>query len=659
MINVNQITAQLARMPDQTLQRYAQMHKADPYILSLALAESNRRKQMRAGAQMSVPEQPKVADQAVAAMGSGVAALPAQNMQGMEQAMAAGGIVAFDEGGEVERYQSGGQLGSAFSTFLRSTGQASAYANGTPAQKAAIEAAFRATVQGPFVPPTGAAPAAAPAGAGAAPAASKLPLGRLAAGTGAAGVATIPFGIAQGLVSAMDYTREMGLPVDPMGEFSSGAMTLEQAASDERRRQDILRRQAAQRAENARLQAAVEGRPTPAAAPNTPATPPAAAPGAAAPAANAGPGTSGPRRNTGTPPPTAPAAAAAAAAQDDVIESLRKRVEPPKIDFTPSTAQPLDAQGILALQRQFEVNPDTVVDPLLERRQALAAAQQSAAEENLATRQKQIAEMGVLGAERETRLKAREEKLGKQEKDLGPLAMLQAGFAMMSGASPFALQNMGIGAQAGLKTYNEGLDKLAAAKDRLDDAFGQLEIARRSERMMTDKELSGLRAGVKSAIIDGQKLFLDGADKAYGMAANKAQNAFNAVVQGKQREADQAAEDRRKLAEMQSAGAREAMQQTGAGQRTAAQLMVQERTAKMEADVKKAEAAATRAALERRDTSKTDQELIEIRAKSVLLQQRYPDVNEYLRIMKGTAALQAGQQLSPADQALIQKYLKP
>ena len=51
MINVNQITAQLARMPDQSLQRYAAMHKEDPYILSLALAESNRRKEMRAGAQ--------------------------------------------------------------------------------------------------------------------------------------------------------------------------------------------------------------------------------------------------------------------------------------------------------------------------------------------------------------------------------------------------------------------------------------------------------------------------------------------------------------------------------------------------------------------------------------------------------------------------------
>jgi hypothetical protein len=110
---------------------------------------------------------------------------------------------------------------------------------------------------------------------------------------------------------------------------------------------------------------------------------------------------------------------------------------------------------------------------------------------------------------------------------------------------------------------------------------------------------------------------------------------------------------------MQQSAAKTAQEQGGQNVRAAAQLTTQRDIAKLEADAKKAEAAATRAALERRDTSKTDQELREIYAKSVLLQQRYPDVNEYLRIMKGTAALQAGQQLSPADQALIQKYLKP
>ncbi len=120
MINVNQITAQLARMPDQALQRYAQMNKSDPYILSLALSESNRRKEMRAGAQMSAPAQPKVVDQELAGMASvdpmgnytgmplpenvGIGRLPAKNLA----RMAMGGIVAFDDGGEVPRFNKGG-----------------------------------------------------------------------------------------------------------------------------------------------------------------------------------------------------------------------------------------------------------------------------------------------------------------------------------------------------------------------------------------------------------------------------------------------------------------------------------------------------------------------------------------------------------------------
>jgi len=68
MINVNQITAQLARMPDNMLQQFAAMHKTDPYTLSLALSESNRRKELRQGAQMQQQPQPKVVDQELAEM---------------------------------------------------------------------------------------------------------------------------------------------------------------------------------------------------------------------------------------------------------------------------------------------------------------------------------------------------------------------------------------------------------------------------------------------------------------------------------------------------------------------------------------------------------------------------------------------------------------
>ena len=108
--NPNKLMAQLRMMPDQQLLQYAQMHKNDPYIFPMAFQESNTRKQMRAAAQNPRAAQaPKVVDQNLQEMAQpmpedqGIATLPAPNMQNM----AGGGIVAFDDGGEVPGYAEG------------------------------------------------------------------------------------------------------------------------------------------------------------------------------------------------------------------------------------------------------------------------------------------------------------------------------------------------------------------------------------------------------------------------------------------------------------------------------------------------------------------------------------------------------------------------
>lgn len=128
MLNVNQITSQLAKMPDNALQQYATMHKADPYMLALTIAESNRRKEMRTAAQgaQGAMQQPKVADQAIAGMSPqqlpenvGIGALPADNMKGM----ATGGIVAFEEGGQVQHFANTGLVQGGMS-FDPITGEA-------------------------------------------------------------------------------------------------------------------------------------------------------------------------------------------------------------------------------------------------------------------------------------------------------------------------------------------------------------------------------------------------------------------------------------------------------------------------------------------------------------------------------------------------------
>jgi hypothetical protein len=127
MADFTNMTERLALMPDPALQQFAQMHRDDPFTLALAVSESNRRKKMRTAQQgvAGMQQQPPVADQEIAQMNEpampenvGIGALPAPVLAGMPAggiageeetpAMAGGGLVAFADGGNVERYQSAG-----------------------------------------------------------------------------------------------------------------------------------------------------------------------------------------------------------------------------------------------------------------------------------------------------------------------------------------------------------------------------------------------------------------------------------------------------------------------------------------------------------------------------------------------------------------------
>ena len=106
-MNIAKLQAQLQKVPDQALIGYVQ--NPDGQVPSfLALAELTRRKEIRkAGTAQPQQAKPTVAQQAVSETAQpmqGVAGLPVPDEMFSEQAMAAGGIVAFDEGGEVKRF---------------------------------------------------------------------------------------------------------------------------------------------------------------------------------------------------------------------------------------------------------------------------------------------------------------------------------------------------------------------------------------------------------------------------------------------------------------------------------------------------------------------------------------------------------------------------
>jgi hypothetical protein len=105
-IDQRNISSQLRMMDDRVLQKYAAMHKNDPYIFPLAFQESQNRQKVRMSgqAQMGGQEMPKVNDAALMAMapqaappqapqGQGISNLPAPNMQ----RMADGGIAGYED----------------------------------------------------------------------------------------------------------------------------------------------------------------------------------------------------------------------------------------------------------------------------------------------------------------------------------------------------------------------------------------------------------------------------------------------------------------------------------------------------------------------------------------------------------------------------------
>ena len=504
MINVNQITSQLARMPDPALQKYAQMHKDDPYVMALAMSEFNRRKQMRQGAQANAPEQPKVVDQAIQNMAApmpedvGIGQLPAGNMN-----FADGGIVAFGDGGEVERYQSGGMM--------------------------------------------------------------------------------------------------EGFSITP-----------EQMALDELRRQEALRKEAARRAEEARYNALVEGRPVPA-----PAAAPARAPAPA------------PARAPAPAPARAPTPAPAAA-QDPLIAQLLQPVTAAPVNFEAGQATFPTLEQIEKLYTDNRVRPENVVDPLARQREELVglAALQNAQEQS--THAREVKERGLLGEKQEARLKAREEKLGKQEKDIVPLAMLQAGFAIMGGSSRSALQNIGAGAQVGLRGYAEGIERLKAARERIEDGLERIETARRSEGILDSQQRSALRRDGNKIILDGKRESINAMQQELNASRSEATARTNAGIKMLTDKATAGSAERLGAAQMQQRAQQTAQERQSAQTVAAAQLITQRDIAAMEAAVKKGDQAVRMAEVRALAADKSVEDMRKVWANSPWIQSKYPNINDWL-----------------------------
>lgn len=446
-IDQRDVSSTLRFMDDRALQRYAAMHKSDPYIFPLAFQESQNRQKLRMNQQMQMAgqPQPKVNEQALAQMApqqprpmaqpmpedQGIATLPAPNMKfGAE-----GGIMGYegyDESGVPNTFGEGPVRMMAEGGVARYAGEGPSLVRGDFFGQLDQQKADQITqLNGQL--------------------AIIEPQLRAAAASGDQQAIQTYAQQAQAIRNQINAVRETtGNRVGVIDKLAAPAAA--PAATD-----PSFRRQEDPRAR-----------------------------GAAA---------------TAQPLITSDAAPKA--------DTRRKDTGRKDVAATDPSAK-TDTGGLDSLIKDFTRQTDLAQGALKNQRVGLSAELLQGAEQAKAEGEKRRKEEGDVFAGREARLAAREKGVeGMGDKYMG-LALLQAGAAMMSTPGNLGTV-LGKGIAVGSERYIAGIDKINAAKDKFAEARDRLEDLRLNRADMTKKEIRDEDQAIRNARLKGQELLVDGA----------------------------------------------------------------------------------------------------------------------------------------------------
>ena len=225
-----------------------------------------------------------------------------------------------------------------------------------------------------------------------------------------------------------------------------------------------------------------------------------------------------------------PGAASDTAASGAAVADTTQRQKPPAPGAAPDVA-PATFASADDLQRQYAriLAAQSSADPEAAERELLglegigrASAKQKAVE----ARQKLFADA----------FKGREERLTKQEAEMGKradlntgLSLLNAGLAIMSTPGGLATA-IGRGARVGTEQYAAGLEKLQAAKDKAVEARDRLEELKLNRAEMSAKEADEAADGILAAQMDARKLGIEGRALARGESRSTAAKIFEAAT---------------------------------------------------------------------------------------------------------------------------------
>ena len=493
---LSNISDNLAMMADPALQQFAQMHKQDPYMVSLALSESNRRKKMRTAAQgqAGAMQQPRVVDAAIQGMRPAPAPAPAPMMaqqqlpenQGIAQiptpnmrTLADGGIAGYED--DQEGMATGG-MGGMFNFAQQS------------------EPVVRMSGGGHIPQYQGMPPAMGGDGSVVKSSIQQIEDDNIAA--------------LSPLAQQFKTAEQQFIAAARSGDQAAIAQYMQVKENLRKQLEQAVSSKFGNAAPKVLSQLLASEKP---AAPVTPAFPasqktPAVALNASVLAA-----------------PAAPAAPA-----PDV--AAPKAAVPPKTQSVKPQTSMGGAQGIKGMYEQFAGKDNERETELNEIRRLVSEqgeSEKSAAQRQLDQLKTDLAAQGAYGKDRETKLKGKEERIAKEEGQAGGLALLEAGLAIMSGTSPYAAVNVGQGSLVGTASYRKSMDKIADARDKLDDAYGRLEDVRFNQTSMNNSEIRKATADVDKAANAGLKSLTDFAVTRYGMKREDAKTMFTGAMQEK------------------------------------------------------------------------------------------------------------------------------
>jgi hypothetical protein len=569
LTNLNNLKDTLSGMDLQGLQDYARVNKNDPYIVSMALSMANTLKKMevakkgRAGMQ----PQPKVVDQQIAQMvapppqqmaaapqqqmlpeDTGIGQLPAQNMQ----RMAEGGIVAFEEGGDVPGYA--GPTGSfidPLANYLKQIGMSAQEfisKNGNEQQQ--IRAA--ATANKPLVPPPAvpvaqaaqAAQAAKPPPAGTGAGLSRF-LGPLAVATelfypsnDAEKKASLPYKL--GAQSAVDEQNTRVANAKESAEAYAARKIKEfeatlpagQKLSPEARNKETDRLIA----EKVAAELAVKRQPVDPTG-QMPVDPiKSVSLKTDKGSANDYDPATATRRSMYVDGGGGGALPNAPSAEDNYMAGINKlakssqtastmgpltKLDAKRYSFTPAELAKIKPEDFAAAL-DAAMPKDQVASPFDTRQEALNKANVATRENAKAGLEKQFKEQGLAFEDTLNKLTSKEKRVQTMQDNQLGMSLLEAGLNMMAGESPYAMVNIGKGAQVGTKKYMEIQNQIESARDKIDDTKMKIEEFRRNEANMNARELRAAQRDIDDSVSAGAQSMINLAREQYGLNRQQA-----------------------------------------------------------------------------------------------------------------------------------------